>query len=34
MRTHAVGDLIGNEQIQAEGKVKELKGKGRQKANQ
>ncbi|NTV62151.1 MAG: CsbD family protein, partial [Oscillochloris sp.] len=29
----AVGSLIGNEQMQAEGKAKELKGKGRQKAN-
>ena len=28
-----VGDLIANEQMQAEGKAKELKGKGRQKAN-
>lgn len=29
----AVGDLIDNEQMQAEGKAKELKGQGRQKAN-
>ena len=28
-----VGKLIGNEQMQAEGKVKELKGQARQKAN-
>jgi uncharacterized protein YjbJ (UPF0337 family) len=28
-----VGAVIGNEQMQAEGKVKELKGEARQKAN-
>ena len=28
----AVGKLIGNEQMQAEGKLKQLKGKGRQEA--
>ena len=29
-----VGDLIGNEQMQAEGKATELKGEARRKANQ
>ena len=28
-----VGSVIGNEQMQAEGKAKELKGEARQKAN-
>ena len=28
-----VGAVIGNEQMQAEGKVKELEGEARQKAN-
>jgi uncharacterized protein YjbJ (UPF0337 family) len=29
----AVGRLLGNQQMRVEGKAKELKGKGRQKAN-
>ena len=29
----AIGKAIGNEQMQAEGKAKELKGEARQKAN-
>ncbi|TMB26550.1 MAG: CsbD family protein, partial [Deltaproteobacteria bacterium] len=29
-----VGAVIGNEQMQAEGKVKELKGEAKQKANE
>ena len=29
-----VGNLIGNEQMEAEGKAKELKGQARQKLNQ
>ena len=28
-----VGKIIGNDQMEAEGKVKELKGKARQEAN-
>ena len=30
----AAGDLIDNEQMEAEGRAEELKGKGRQAANQ
>ena len=30
----AAGDLLNNEQMQAEGRAEELKGKARQKANQ
>lgn len=30
----AAGDLLNNEQMQAEGRAEELKGRARQKANQ
>ena len=30
----AAGDLIDNEQMEAEGRAEELKGRGRQRANQ
>jgi uncharacterized protein YjbJ (UPF0337 family) len=31
---HGIGKLIGNEQMEAEGKAKELEGEARQKTNQ
>ena len=31
---HGVGSVLGNEQMQAEGKARELKGDARQKANE